>query len=280
MSDAELERLEREIEAARARVAVDLARLREPGAFAELKEDITEHVSRTKDQLLDSAKESVRNRSESLMAEVMARVAANPGAALAVGAGLAWRLYRHPPVASLLVGAGLYGLARTDPHHPAMGAGAAARAAELAETARSRTEEWRHRDIAGRIGDRAAEARQRVGELADSAGERLGSLADAARERLGAAAEAAREQVSGRHGGNGVSRRSAAPRSWPVGEMPVRKTGWAPEQQRDQYLLGAAALAMAAAVGLAAQRRFSQEDTADASVPPSRLSDRDETQLP
>jgi len=270
MSERELEELEREVEEARSRVALDLARLRAPGAVAELNEVLTVQVSRTKDQLLDSAKETVRNRSESLMSEIKARIAANPGAALAIGAGLAWRLYRHPPVASILVGAGVIGLMRTDPRHPAIGAGAAARAAELAESARSSTEEWRHRDATGRIGDRAAEATRQMGEMVESAGGQLGSLAQAAGARIGAVAEAAREQVAewrspATTSGNGGSRNMGPPPSWPAGEMPTPAGYWDSGQQRDSYLLGAAALAMAAAVGLAAQRRFTAPEGRDRS---------------
>src|SRR6185437_14414318 len=40
---------------------------------------------------------------------------ANPSAALAIGAGLAWRLVKHPPLATALIGAGVLSLWRTTP---------------------------------------------------------------------------------------------------------------------------------------------------------------------
>ena len=47
--------------------------------------------------------------------DVKARAAANPSAALAIGAGLAWRLVKHPPIATALIGAGVLSLWRTTP---------------------------------------------------------------------------------------------------------------------------------------------------------------------
>jgi hypothetical protein len=46
---------------------------------------------------------------------VKARAAANPLAVAALAAGVAWRLFHRPPVATLLVGLGLVGLLRTSP---------------------------------------------------------------------------------------------------------------------------------------------------------------------
>lgn len=253
MNAAELEQLEREVEQARSRVATDLARLRAPGVMSELKEDVAAQVSRSKDQLLGGAKDAARDRADGFLSEVKARITANPGAALSVAAGLAWRLYRHPPVATVLIGAGIMGLMRADPRNPSMGSEAAARAAELAGSAtakvQAKAEEWRESDMPGQIGERADEARQRLGSLAETAGERIGAVADAAREQV----EEWKSAVRG-SGGKGASRYVGQARSWPAATHGAA--------QRDRYLLGAAALAMAAAVGVAAQRRFTEQDRA------------------
>lgn len=255
MSEVELDRLEREVEEARRRVAIDLARLTAPGAMAALKDDVTAQAVRTKDRMLDSA----RQRTDGLVDELKARIAANPGAALAIAAGLAWRLYRHPPVTTLLVGAGLVGLLRTDPSHPAIGAGAAARAAELAESARYKAEEWRDSDVARDFRETVAKSRQRVGEMAEGARERLGELTKEAGERIGALAETAKEEVevwrspATSRSGNGGSPADLSKRQWPPA---VRSPS---DEQRDQILLGAAALAVGAAITLAASRHFSNE---------------------
>jgi hypothetical protein len=50
-----------------------------------------------------------------IWSDLMDRASANPSAALAIGAGLAWRFAHRPPIATLLVGVGLAGLLRTNP---------------------------------------------------------------------------------------------------------------------------------------------------------------------
>jgi hypothetical protein len=100
MSAAELNALEREVELTRARFANDLARLRSPHNIAEFKEDLWA---------------SAREAKDGVLAEVKARAAANPLAVAALAAGVAWRLFHRPPIATLLIGLGLVGLLRTSP---------------------------------------------------------------------------------------------------------------------------------------------------------------------
>jgi len=275
MRYGELERLERDVERARDRVVADISRLRSRGNMAELKRDIASEFRSTKDRLVESGTDAVRDRAEGVLEAIKARIAANPGAALAVGAGLAWRFYRHPPIAPLLIGAGLTALLRTDPRHPAVGADMAARAVDMAGSARARAREWQEseradelrefaEDAKARIGELAEDAREqaaefaetageRAGEFAETAGERAGEFAGAARERLGALRASARERAA-----QGARYASRTAESW-------RRNGQAlygaarNQENRDSLLLGAAALAVAAAVGIAAQRRRSAE---------------------
>jgi hypothetical protein len=51
---------------------------------------------------------------DALWDDVKARAAANPAALIAIGAGLAWRLMQRPPIASALIGVGLYSLWKTE----------------------------------------------------------------------------------------------------------------------------------------------------------------------
>ena len=244
MSKAELEQLEREAEAARARLVGGLARLRSNDQLTEIKERVTADVTDAKSELIGNAKGAVRGRADGMLAEIKARVAANPGAALAIGAGLAWRLYRHPPVTSMLVGAGLMALMRTDPERPAMGADMAARAADFAGTARDRVQAFRDGDPAGQMRDRAGTAREQVGALAETARERAAEFgSEAGRRAKGAMYQAAR----------------TADRWTASGKRAV--AGAIPDSDRDRYLMGAAALALAAAVGIAAQRRAGESGT-------------------
>src|SRR4051794_23238835 len=84
MSEADLNTLEHDVEQARARFAADLARVRSPTTFANFKDDLLAQARDTKDGLLHDLKD---------------RAIANPIATLAIGAGVAWRLVRHPPIA-------------------------------------------------------------------------------------------------------------------------------------------------------------------------------------
>jgi hypothetical protein len=115
MSAAELNALERDVEQARAKFADDLVRLRLPANLARLKNDLWADVRETKDEVVDKAKDAAQDGAQRLVAELKARAAANPLATIAIGAGLAWRLVHRPPIATVLVGLGLIGLARATP---------------------------------------------------------------------------------------------------------------------------------------------------------------------
>ena len=118
MIEPSLNQLEREVEASRTKLASDLSTLRSPATAAEFTETLKQEALDAKDALLDKAKASAQSSIESLIEDVKARAAANPAAALAIGAGIAWRLIRHPPIATALVGAGLISLFRTPPARP------------------------------------------------------------------------------------------------------------------------------------------------------------------
>jgi gas vesicle protein len=247
MSAAELNALERDVEQARARFADDLARLRSPANLARLKNDLWADVRETKDEVVDKAKDAAQAGAQRLVAELKARAAANPLATIAIGAGLAWRLVHRPPIATVLVGLGLIGLARTTPtqraSHPYLGlldedpvaqrrGGDFAEA--LADGAKETVQDW-----SAQAGDAI---RQTAGEIAEKAA----SVADGASDALQGARQAAREtaaEVADRAGAV-AARVSQTVRD----AIPGR-------DDRDTYLLAAAAVAVAAAVGIAYQRR-------------------------
>src|SRR5687767_10900425 len=118
MSDPSLHQIEREVEAARAKLAGDLATLRSPATYSEFTSDLKSEALEMKDALVDKAKSSVQSTFENFVDDMKARAAANPAATLAIGAGVAWRLIQHPPIATALIGAGLYSLFRTAPLQP------------------------------------------------------------------------------------------------------------------------------------------------------------------
>jgi hypothetical protein len=61
--------------------------------------------------LSHKAREAAEDGAQRVLTELKERAAANPLAA--AGAGLAWRFIHRPPIATLLIGAGLFGLLRT-----------------------------------------------------------------------------------------------------------------------------------------------------------------------
>jgi hypothetical protein len=197
--DRSLTELEREVEQARARLAGDIARLRAPETFESAKRSVIAAVSGYRDDAMGRA----QARAQSMLDAVKARASANPAAAAAVMAGVAWRLYRHPPIASALIGAGVAMLARTDP---------TAAQDRAQERAQERAEEW-SRSLSS--GWRA----QASGEGVES--RRVGGALVTERRREESSLEDPREAA----------------------------------QRRDAYLLGFAALALGAAVGVARRRR-------------------------
>jgi gas vesicle protein len=256
MSQADLNALEREVEQTRARFANDLARLRSPHNLAAFKEDLWAQARETRDEMIDKTKEAASDAAQRILAELKARAAANPAAALALGAGLAWRLVHRPPIATVLVGVGLIGLLRTSPSqtnlqthmdpyaedakpHDRGGAGLASQASALADAARRKVLDWgaqasdAARELTTQIVREAASAAERTSDALHDAGHTVSESV----ARVGDDAASVSDRVS--------SRLHAA--------VPGR-------DDRDTYLLGAAALAVTAAVGIAFQRR-AQEDT-------------------
>jgi gas vesicle protein len=228
MSQADLNALEREVELTRAKFADDLVRLRAPHQLAAFKEDLWAHARETKDGIL---------------ADLKARAAANPAAVAAVAAGVAWRLFHRPPIATLLVGVGLLGLLRTspqshtDPYAEAFG-DVTSRASALADAAKQKVQDWSEQ-ASQAAGDATAEIKETAAAVADRATEALRDAGDTARDRVTRLADDAAS----------VSDRAAASVR---AAMPDR-------EDRDNYLLGAAALAVAAAVGIALQRRAHEQ---------------------
>src|SRR5690349_16487635 len=118
MTDGELNRLEQEVELARTRLTVDLERLRAPETFASFKQTVVDEVRTSKDEWIEQGKTIATDRMRQVVDDLKNRAAANPLAAAAIGAGLLWHLSRRPPITSLLIGAGVFGLLRTDPRQP------------------------------------------------------------------------------------------------------------------------------------------------------------------
>jgi hypothetical protein len=224
MTESELERLERDVEQARKRLTEDLALLRRPSTLSEFKQDLISRAVRTKDDLIHQTTSVALTRAQQFLADIKSRAAANPAAVLAVVAGLAWRLARHPPISSILVGLGIVGLLKADPTSGP--SPVTVRATELANSAT---------DLAGKV---AEEAQQRSMLAQRAATETLQQFYAAARISAPQAREAGRAALS----------KTASV----ANDVLVRTRD---TDTRDNYLLGAAALAIGAAAVIGYRRR-------------------------
>jgi hypothetical protein len=249
MSQSDLNALERDVEQARARFANDLARLRSP-ALARFKDELWAEARQTKDELVEKTKEAAKDGAQRVWTQLTERAAANPAAALAIGAGLAWRLFHRPPIATLLVGIGLVGLLRTSPSQhsaqPYMGLHDEdpkprhrndASLAAFADAAKERVQDW------------SAQTGEAVRQTGTQIADKTASMADRASAMLHEAGDAARDTMT-----------QIADKAASVAASHRLRDRLPHQDDRDSYLLGAAALAVAAAVGIAVQRR-AQENT-------------------
>jgi hypothetical protein len=225
-----LSTLEIQVEEARAKVANDLALLRSPQPYREFGADLRSEAQSVLRRMLD---------------ELKARAAANPSAALAIGAGIAWRFLKDPPIATALIGAGMLSLWRTSP------IGVDDR--EYLRTAQERFgEQISHtmRTVRDYAAETAVAAEQSVGVYAESARETVEGLTSSLVEDAAESIESARDAAQ-RLPGKAVHA---------VKHLNTQ-FGRAMDDDgvRDQLLLGVAGLAVAAALGIAYQRRTSDE---------------------
>jgi len=314
MSDPSLHQLEREVEAARAKLAGDLATLRSPTTYSEFTSDLKHDALDVKDALVDSAKWSVQSTIEGLVDDLKARAAANPAAALAIGAGIAWRLIQRPPIATALVGAGLYSLFHTTPIQPrarttegylslakdrlgqqasdladsvkeravAVGEAATEKTAELAASVKDRAMAFgeaateKTAELAASVKDRAMAMGEAVAEKAtglagaatDEAQHWSDEMRSSVRRVAGDATRAAgnatatleeMRQSSMKAAERAASRATAISDEW---TQPLQEA-IGNQESRDKILLGAAGVAVIAALGIAFQRRSSEPAEVD-----------------
>jgi vacuolar-type H+-ATPase subunit H len=220
MSSAELDALEREVEATRAKFAADVGRLRDPRSYRLLKDDLLAEAKQTKDELLDKAKNVASDVAQDLLKQVKEKAIANPAATAAIGAGLAWRLFTRPPIASILVGLGLVSLWRTMPPEPPR---------SLKDAV------WGWAEGADDLQERASDLQRGVAQQVQDIAHQARATFHDAQDVVEHAAEGARAQAE----------KAAS----------VVQDTFSDPQTRDNVLLGAAALAVAAAVGISYQRR-------------------------
>lgn len=231
----DLAHLEREVEIARARLSTNLSTLFSANTYAAFKGDL---------------KDEARSALSRMMENVKARAAANPAAALAIGAGLTWRLVQRPPITAALIGAGIVSLLRTAPiasngysqrdYYSEGKKRLKQQAGELAEAMKDQAVE-----IAGDIKEHAS-------ELAAAASDKVADAVAAVKEKAASVSHRASQTVDdGWPSADAVSERvdEIAHSGTQAAHSALNDPG-----VRDNLLLGLASIAVAAALGIAYQR--------------------------
>jgi hypothetical protein len=249
LSHANIRRLELEVEAARAKLGTDLSRLRSPGAYADLRTSLRQEAQEAKDLIVDQAKSTTQSALHDMVDDLKAKAAANPAATLAIGAGIAWRVFRHPPIATALIGAGLFSLLRTPPARVS-GNGTA----DYFSHAKDRLKDQAS-DLAGEVKEQAA-------VIASDVKDHAFAMAKAVREQSTELAGAAKEKVQQWGADVEGAVRDVPDHATSLAHQASRATQSLVDQDtRDNLLLGTAGLAVLAALGVAYQRRNLEFDS-------------------
>src|ERR1700732_1695483 len=227
MSHAELDRLEGEVRDARRRLRSELEVLRARETFSSFREEVLGDARQSRDDIVPNEKEPATDRAERFVADIKERAAANPVAVGAIAAGVARRILRTPPVTTMLVGYGLISLWRTKPGQPAPGAETVYRAADMAIEAKEQVERW---------GSEAGDAIARATDVV-----------------VPAVTETVQRWSAG--GGKAVSHATTSAEALMASGSQSLQHIVMDKQERDKVLLAAAAVALAAALGLACIRR-------------------------
>jgi hypothetical protein len=240
----------READAERARLKLerDLEELRSPETFAGFKRAVTDETIQAKDELVAGITSKAKSTFDSFVEDLKGKATANPGAVLAIGAGLAWHFARKPPITTALVGLGLYSLLRTRPH-PYAGF------AQARENLKNQAGEW-----ASAAGQAAVVAKDvvvsKAVEITEAGSEKASELATAARDQVKAVSTQATQTLHNVRDNlsDEAARVSATTRD---ALQEARSTvSNVSLDNRDALLLGIAGIAVSAAVGISIQRRL------------------------
>jgi hypothetical protein len=232
---------EKAVEHSRVKLREDLAILCSPETRASFTEDLKHEAFDIKDALWEKVK---------------VRAASNPAAVMAIGAGLIWHWLRNPPITSALIGVGLFSLWKTQPRTAYDGTGRRLGYLEQSKEVLKQQAEQAvsvASDVAAKTGEVATtkgyealqvakdKMREWQGEIGNTVSEATGQLKTSREDLI---AEIRDKERSLRREIRGV----AASTVEKVEDPDIRNT----------LLLGFAGAAIAAAVGIACQKRISE----------------------
>ena len=264
---------ERDVEVARSKLTHDLAILRSPKTFADFSDDLKHDALDTTDALLDKAKSAAQSTASGLLEDLKAKAAANPAAALAIGAGIGWRLFRHPPIATALIGLGLFSLLRTNASRPTNGhqpdywAQGQQRLKEQGLEAVSKATDAvaeAQEAASAKAADLVEAAKEKLGQWGDDTQAALGTFKSRVQTEAGDAADAARrvghdlqDQIMGASAQVADTTKKLFQDAVASGSKVL-----ADDNSRNNLYLGLAGVAVAAALGIAYQKRIAQSEDA------------------
>lgn len=241
MSDMSLNIHEHEVENARAKLTADLAVLCSRRTVATFTDDLKQEALDTKDALWEKLK---------------ARAAANPAAMLAIAAGLGWRLMSRPPIASALIGLGLFSLWRTP------GAPLDKRSGFFRQSAQSLRAQGEDLATAagGMAADLASQATDTVSVKGTEAWEAAKAKVQEWNQQAGARLDDVRLQAktAGDAVVDGLRRQQHDLRDELLHATAAAKESLRDDDTRNTVLIGIAGVAIAAALGIACQKRISE----------------------
>lgn len=193
----DLDRLERDIRATRARLASNLSVLTSGETFDELKTTVKAEALDAGDDLMDRAKESGLTMVRNVLDDLKDRAIQNPAAVAAIGAGIGWKLWKNPPIASALVGYGLFSLLRGSENDPVQNVVRDARdRIEDTASAAIKTARAKAHDIRDQAVDLAGDVQSKASSMIGNAQERAAAATDEMRETASALAGEARSTAS------------------------------------------------------------------------------------
>jgi ElaB/YqjD/DUF883 family membrane-anchored ribosome-binding protein len=123
--DNDLRRLEREAEAARARLHETIAEIKDPRTIDNAKLEMKHRAEEVKEQIVDyikgakdNALETGRAQGNEFSRKLQRTAIENPLSVALIGAGIGWHLYKKPPITTALIGAGLWQLMKSWDNSP------------------------------------------------------------------------------------------------------------------------------------------------------------------
>lgn len=262
MNDKHLDELEKDVARARARVMARMEALRRPRLYGDAKAELTTRARTMKDDLVAQARTQATGQATGLVESLKERAAANPAAVLAIGAGLAWQIYKHPPVTTILVGAGLYALLRDKsgmhvPRYEPYGGsapssyvpgGVAGYGYPVASEPPAKSLVEQGREMAQAATNRATEWARETGQAVT---EKVAGVVDQGRSQVNDWRSAASDMAGGMVGDLGQN----ASEQWERRRRQAR--AMLPESGNDTLLLGLAAMAVGSALAISMSRRSS-----------------------